>query len=152
MMGLGIWLLSSHAFAQETITDLDRFKLFFMCSPVSLDVALQLDDTEFDLTQDRVATAIRSRLRAARIYNAEYVEPWLDVHVHVIGNAFSLDFVLSRWLLDPVVSQSEGPAVTWSVRATGTHANDPQYIVSALTEYTDRFIDDYLRVNEASCN
>ena len=40
---------------------------------------------------------------------------------------------------------------TWDTGATGTHGGDAAYIVSAVSEYLDRFLTQYLRVNEAAC-
>ena len=34
---------------------------------------------------------------------------------------------------------------------TGTNGGDPGYVLSLVSQYTDKFIDEYLRVNEDAC-
>ena len=51
---------------------------------------------------------------------------------------------------DPL-SQEVGFATTWSRGTTGTHANDAEYIISAVREHLDDFVVEYLRANLAEC-
>ena len=45
------------------------------------------------------------------------------------------------------VSQS----TTWRIGTYGTHGGDAGYILQALSEKLDKFILEYLRVNESAC-
>ena len=40
---------------------------------------------------------------------------------------------------------------TWNSGVTGTHGRDADYILQGLSELLDRFVLEYLRVNEAAC-
>ena len=42
-------------------------------------------------------------------------------------------------------------AATWHSASTGTHGRDADYILQGLSEGLDRFVLEYLRVNEAAC-
>ena len=42
-------------------------------------------------------------------------------------------------------------ASTWHSGAVGTHGDDASYILSAVSRYMDRFLVEYLRVNEEAC-
>ena len=91
-----------------------------------------------------------SRLRAARLYDAT-APTHLYVDINVLSNAFSrnLDY---RKLLYDAMSAERNYATTWSAGATGTHGGDAGFILQGLSEDLDRFILEYLRVNEAACD
>ena len=77
----------------------------------------------------------------------------LFVHVNVVGGAFSCDVQFLKRLYDPILGLSgkPGTAVTWHVVVTGTHGGDAGYILQSLSETLDRFLMEYLRVNEEAC-
>ena len=43
-------------------------------------------------------------------------------------------------------------ATTWHIGAAGTHSGDARFILQGLSEALDRFILEYLRVNEDACD
>ncbi len=45
----------------------------------------------------------------------------------------------------------ENTATTWGVGSTGTHSRNPNFILSSVSQHTDKFIDEYLRVNADAC-
>ena len=144
----GLFLLAaplSHA-----QTDTDRFELWNGCGTVRLAVRNLSDDAgEIGLTRDAVTTAARSRLRGARIYDGE-ADPYLSVSVHVAGSAFSMDIRFNKPVTDD--SGRRGFAATWSIESTGTHGvGGADRILSWIAQDTDRFIDEYLRVNADAC-
>ena len=56
----------------EEVSDLDRFQLWNDCRAMNLVVeGLNQDAAEIGLTREAIETAVRSRLRAARLYNAD---------------------------------------------------------------------------------
>ena len=138
--------------AQSEVDQLfGRFKLYTACAPLYLVIEnLPPDAGEIGLTKSAITTTIRSRLRAARIYTNELESPDLYVNVNVVGRAYGIDVRLNRWLTDPVHGTS-GRAITWSSGSTGTHGGDSGYILQSIGVHMDRFIDQYLEINEPAC-
>ena len=136
---------------QDARNELDRFELFNNCEPMRLVVEeLYDDETEIGLTEERLRFVAESRLRAARLYTADRGGPFLYVKVNVVGPAFSASLEYRKRLLDSASGVS-GMATTWDTGATGTHGQDAAYIVTALSGFLDRFLTEYLRVNEKAC-
>ena len=148
--------------AVTNVEEFWRFTYWTGCSPLRLFVAMDSEDAvRMGLTEEAVATAVRSRLRAARLYtdtnNSEV--PGLVVHVSVFssqrrtGGAFSIDVALYKPLYDPLTSLSM-PArtndITTSARI-GLHAGNAAFILSEIAQAMDEFLDAYLRVNEPAC-
>lgn len=74
----------------------DTFMLFTDCAKLDLLVTVQDDDNDIpELTELSVERAVRSRLRAAQLYD-EYSFTYLSVGVMIIGRAFSIDVELRR--------------------------------------------------------
>lgn len=127
----------------------ERFRLFTECSPVGLDVVVQVDSNgRINLTKDAVTRAVRSRLRAARIYSDTIDRVWLLVRVQVVSQAFGIDFAFRRVMF---IESEYGSATTWNAGGLGTHGNDSGAIINGVSRYTDTFIDEYLRVNAETC-
>ena len=135
-----------------------RFQLFNNCESMTLAMDLQVEnyadadaDTEsvIGLTADRIRTLAESRLRVARLYDAD-AATWLYVNVNVQGRGFSLSLEYKKSVYD-AVSGETNYATTWRVGGAGTHSGDAGFILQGLSEYLDGFILDYLRVNEAAC-
>ena len=134
----------------EEVTDLDRFQLWNDCAPVDLVVAgLNKDAADIGLTRQAIETAVRSRLRAARLFDANKVE-YLYVRVTVVGRAFSMVTQFKKRLYDSA-STIVGTSPTWEIGSTGTRGQNSGYILSLVSQDTDEFIDEYLRVNEEAC-
>jgi len=132
-------------------TRYDRFRLYTACSPVELLVTVEgeTDDVR-GLTEQSIEIAVRSRLRSARIYTDDGLGMYIHAHIIVAGLAFSASVDLRKELSDPFSGEWMF-ATTWGSSSTGTHGRDAQYLRGVLSEHVDRFIDDYLRVNEAAC-
>ena len=132
----------------------DRFQLWNACQPMDLVIeSLDDDDVKMGLTHEAITTAVRSRLRAARLYRSES-RTYLYVNVNVLSGetrvrAFSVSVEFKKWLLDPQLDGQGGLVSTWDTTAVGW--GDVAYILSAVSQYADRFIDEYLRVNEPAC-
>ena len=135
---------------RSTYTGIDCFKLWSACQPMQLvveDVGRGAED--IGLTRERIQTISESRLRAARLYGSEE-DRLLYVQVGVVGQAFSIHVGYRKWLLDESLGHG-GMAQTWTSLSTGTHGRDAGYILQGVSEHTDRFIVEYLRVNEPDC-
>lgn len=129
---------------------LDRFQLFNECRPMALLVeGLSEDAAGIELTKERIRTIAEGRLRAARLYTAETQWPYLYVNINVVGPAFSFAVHYMKNLYDPL-SDATLAVSTWRRGQTGTHGGNAGYILQGLSEHLDRFVLEYLRVNEAT--
>ena len=134
----------------EDVTRSDRFKLWNNCRAMDLAVeGLPQDAADIALTRGAIETAVRSRLRAARLYDAD-VAAFLYVNVNVLGRAFSIRVEYNKPLFDPASDQFFS-ATTWNSGSTGTHGGNGSYILSSVSRHMDKFIDEYLRVNADAC-
>ena len=144
-------VLAAPSGAAEKVSQADRFRLWNDCRSMGLLVVdLPKSATEIGLTKDAVTVAVRSRLRAARLYRADDGVPFLPVTVTVFGSAFDVSVAYIKWVKDRASGISSG-AITWTRGSTGTHGRDASYILSSVSQKVDKFIDEYLRVNEAAC-
>ena len=139
------------ALGREQSIRLQRFKLFNNCMPINLVAEDLSDDAKaIGLTTVRLHMAVESRLRSARLYQEAFSVSYLYANITVVGRAFSIALEFNKELYDPR-TDTGFPATTWKSRGGGMHGNDGRYVVSLLSEYVNRFLVDYLRVNEAAC-
>lgn len=90
----------------EEVTRLDRFQLWNNCQPMQLVVeSLHQDAADIGLTGEAIATAVRSRLRGARLYD-DTAPQYLYVNVNVVGQAFALNLAYNKMVPDYVPSSS----------------------------------------------
>ncbi|MYH34746.1 MAG: hypothetical protein F4013_05250 [Gammaproteobacteria bacterium] len=137
---------------EEAEASFDRFKLWNGCASTRLIVESLSDDAdEIGLEHEDVVVAVRSRLRAARIYNTDESGPYLYVQVNVVSRSFSINVMYSKVVID-VATELPGSAMTWTTGVTGSHGGDSGYVLSVVYREIDRFIDEYLRVNAEACS
>ena len=140
------------AAAQAQPEKTDRFDLFTGCKSLAVLVeGMEAAEADIGLTEQMLHVAAESRLRAARLY-AEKNDPYgptLYVNALVIGPAYSVSVSLQKVVRDQ--SGSVGEATTWDSAGAGTHGRDPLSILSHVSEYLDRFMAAYLRVNQEAC-
>ncbi len=140
-----------------------RFTYWTGCSPLRLGVVISEDAVTAGLTEESVATAVRSRLRSAWLYTDtnDLEVPMLMVHVSVVnsrrrpGGAFSIEMALYKHLYDPLTGLSI-PARTNDMVGglygkTGMYSGNAAFILSVIAQAMDGFLDAYLRVNEPAC-
>ena len=153
-----------------------ELQLWANCYPVNLYISLDADAKK--ILGDTVRTLIRSRLRAARLFNDgdPLLEPRLIVSVLVIpekasvsssarpphARAFVITFSLYKFVVDGIWptgkwdpeqrldNNFKGLAITWEDGKIGSWG-DRAFILSGVSELTDQFIDEYLRVNADAC-
>lgn len=139
--------------ASEKVTELDRFRLWNECRPFSLVIErLSQSATKMGLSNNSIAAATRSRLRAARLYTPDQTSPeWLYVNINVVGKAHNISLQFKKTVKD-LSSGRSNYATTWGTGITGTHGmSGADYIMSGLSEGMDRFIDNFLRINASAC-
>lgn len=118
---------------------------------------------EIALTRERVRTMAASRLRAARLYMdglswrrdddrtlASVWSGWLEVDIATYDQAFHITGAYNKLLRDPVTDLTRW-ASTWIVGGVGTHGGNAGFVMQTLSEHLDRFLLEYLRMNEDSC-
>lgn len=147
----------------EELAETERFMYWTECSPLGLFVFADPgneDVVRMGLTEEDIATAVRSRLRAARLYagmnNREV--PQLMIAVRVVnskirtGGAVSINVGLFKHLYDPLSSFSSlAQTNPLFDSAIGLHAGKPAFVLSQIGQMMDGFLDTYLRVNEPAC-
>lgn len=72
------------------------------------------------------------------------------VEVITTGAAFGFDIEYVKPVLDRITNLPLF-AITWDFGVAGTHGADSNYILQGIARHTDRFIDEYLRVNSEAC-
>ena len=146
---LAIFAAPAGGAAAQEVSAFDRFRLFNECSTMDLVVeGLPADAAEIDLTEAAIQAAVESRLRSARLYDAD-ASPYLYVNVNVVGRAFNLTLAYKKLLYDQVTDETNF-ATTWDIRGAGT--GDAAFILSSLAGLMDSFLVEYLRVNESACD
>ena len=135
----------------------DRFALWNGCKPIRLfDYIVWNDELEGTRNSSRreAVTLVRSRLRAARIYEPDkdaITNSYLKLSVvHSRNGAFYLSINFNKWLYDSA-SDYWFWATTWS-RTTGGTSAVFEHIRLELDKFTDQFVDEFLRVNEEVCS
>ena len=148
---LAIFASPAGGAAAQDVSGFDRFRLFNECRPMDLIVeSLHADAAEIGLTEESIQAAVESRLRSARLYDAD-AGPFLSVDVDIAGPGHSISLRYLKLLYDPVSEESR-LAPTWESGSFGTHGGDAAYILSILAGQMDRFLVEYLRVNESACD
>ena len=133
----------------------ERFFLWNECRPIRLFVRHLVWNGTLEDTASKyndVTMLIRSRLRAARMYEPDKSKstPYLGmVLVHYKNTAYVLELEFAKWLYDPI-SDVTFAATTWSELDGGATTNW-ESIRSTVSRSTDKFIDEYLRVNADAC-
>ena len=141
---------SSSSFGFELGRKTGTFRTFFECKPFDLIVEkLPSGAKEIGLTTQAAQAAMESRLRSARLYNGSERE-YLYVRVNVVGAAFSVALHFNKWTIDPTTTE-QSAATTWRHGFLGTHGDNSGYVLSAVAEAMDKFLVEYLRVNEEAC-
>ena len=134
--------------------ELDRFALFADCAPMRLIVErLDADATDIGLTENVIRNAAESRLRSARLYDAQGQQVlYIVVRVHgYLGYLATVTLHYNKVLHDALTGGREY-APTWIDGSIGVYLGDTGSVVSELGLLLDRFLVEYLRVNEAACS
>ena len=129
----------------------EYFQLFTNCAPLNVMIGVEVSkDSMLKLDQSALQAAVESRLRAARIYGNAAIVPALIIGIDVVGRAFVTHVILKKDVTDTTTGIRD-MATTWRDGVVGTHGDNAQIVVSSLSGAIDRFLVEYLRVNEAAC-
>ena len=149
---LAVTLITSTAVGETSTVEErhDRFQLFANCEPMGFLVEeLNEDAAKIGLGEESIQAAGESRLRSARLYNADALQ-YLYIQVTVTGQAFNTAMQYKKIVHDPL-SGEIGSATAWYANSTGTHAGNSGFILSSVSRHLDEFLVEFLRVNEEAC-
>ena len=107
-------------------------------------------DKLLSLTRDSIENAVESRLRSARLYN-KAARQYLLVNITMMKpSTYGVNLRLKRWL--PDLGYGRGGVVTvWTTGSIGAHGGRGQYLLGVVSKHLDKFLAEYLRVNEEAC-
>ena len=88
-------------------------------------------------------------MRSARLYNT-VGDQYLYINVNVVDRAFNVDLSYNKSFYDPL-SGFRFPATTWNANSTGIAGSGSGFILSLISQHLDKFLVEYLRVNEEAC-
>ena len=136
--------------ASEKAGDLEKWRLWNDCRPVSIRVEPLLEDAKgAGLTEENLRATVESRLRRAGVYGEE-ADAHAYVRVSVVGEAFSVRVLFRPRVYRPGLGSAF--VATWGEPATGLHGHDIGHVLEQVVERADRFADNYLRVNAEACD
>lgn len=151
LIGLLIFAWYPLAWAQE---ETERFQFFADCQPMGVSV-LVINVTNGERLEEQevaVQAALESRLRSARLYRegarnqlAFGVSRFYDNGVNGIGFS-TISMTYSKYLHDPATGQL-GNGITASYLFYSQNSSS----YDRISQATDQFIANYLRVNESAC-
>ena len=145
-------LSNTHAFpVEETSEEIKRFQLFNNCQPICLTVHTLPDYVvKLGLTLGTIQNAAESRLRSASLHDNRPLNSCLDIRVAVVEQIVIATVEFRKRILDRFTDYS-GLALTWRTGVFVRHENRPELIMSHITRLMDKFLVEFLRVNDEAC-
>ena len=113
---------------------------------------LSADARRIGLTKDRIQTRVELRLRSAGLTpgkDSSKNETYLYVRVKLGGSAYSAAVEYKRQVVFITGNRRyRYLATTWESASIGTHARSRVYIMNALDQQLDKFLNEYLKANQ----
>ena len=113
-----------------------------------------VDSNNFGLTRDAVKTHAELRVRSVGLKPVDAAgssEHYLYVQIHVAGLAFNINMDFKRsaqWTMADG-QKADGFAAVWRQgNITGTHGQNAKYVLDALDQLLDHFLNAYLKANQ----
>lgn len=125
---------------------------------MAYDIVLNLTETDLDITENSIRTVVVDRLRIARLFSPKDTSirksGILHIDVSTAGRAFAVGVSYTKPLYDPASGETSH-AISWRDGTIGMHGGSIEdaavYIRSVVSEKVDKFLVEYLRVNEKAC-
>lgn len=145
--------------APQTKDDVDRFYLFGECRPMSVMAYFgQSGPVGFVLSRDVIQAIAERRLRTERLHvdvthphgPVKSWPPALVVDLQMLGRSFHISVAYSKPVSD-YLSGLNFMAATWQHGFIGQHTGNPEFVMRAVDQMLDKFVAEYLRVNDAAC-
>ena len=149
----------SHAEALEAglISEADArelFQLWNKCRPIGFELKLY-GGKSLGLTRDTIKTLVRDRLKAARLYTENYEPPEKRLEMLVrVGGPANPAFSYLMLFIKRMKDEETGlhlDATGWLKDAFGAHQGERAVVLFHISQALDKFIDEYLRVNDTEC-
>ena len=157
--------LAEEAVDTGLISSEEAFELWNDCQPIAFSVHLQgkNEASKIGLTKEAIETAVRSRLRSARIFKDDpdrrrsislppKVNGFLQVSVTLTAVSLDMSMGFEKVMTDEASRYVGWTPTGWWRGLLGEHVDDGYYFLSGIAPVIDEFIDDYLRVNESACS
>ena len=150
VMALGAAPASAQNLTQEQ--EVALFQLFTRCEPVFPTVAVERSSEylEEELTDSVLEEVVFTGLRSAGLLGETEKPPFLYVAVGVVHWAYVVRVELLKLVTDRETDIA-GATPTWRTYRYGIHSGDPAHVVSSVGTALQRFLEDYLLVNESVC-
>ena len=148
-------VLTDDEFKSLIIKDnIERFKLFTECEKMGLAVVLTSVASKasngIELSEEAIRKVAKNRLRIARLYTTSRYWNRVTVGVTIVGAAVAVIVSFNKLLLCPVTKEV-WEATTWTTGHVGAHGGDADYVISHVSKNLDKFLVEYLRVNNKAC-
>ena len=88
-------------------------------------------------------------IRSVRLYD-EDVGNFLILNIDVAASTFSMNLTVHKWFYDAATDMRLYTG-TWRTGWSGTHGHNSMLIMSKLSEMLDKFLTEYLCMNESAC-
>ena len=131
------------------------------CRPVAFKAHLQGQDAakKIGLTGKAIETAVRSRLRGARLFldapdlraRPTKAAGYLRIGVHLSDGFVSWRVHFEKRSEDLATGLVGFSPTGWQEAAFGGYVSDGNGILYGIATALDEFVDDYLRVNQSAC-
>ena len=146
--------------AEKRGSERDRFQLWNNCEGMGLQIYVRHYAKPSGVhppDEKTVETAVRSRLRSARLYLGENYSTSLFVSVRTAGYAVALHLRFYKFVNENKQYYPNrrvypgGWAITYFTLWVGQYGSNGADIMNGVARLMDQFIDEYLRVNAAAC-
>ena len=128
---------------------LEAYEWWADCAPIGLSINLeQSENSPAIISESTVRNAVESRLRAARLMDVRSLT-YLSIDIRTVGNGFSIVGQLNKPMFD-LASEFSFNASAFAYIITGVYS-ESDYLLNALAELMDDFLNNYLRINEPAC-
>jgi hypothetical protein len=113
---------------------------------------MNVSKNDLGLSRERVESRSQLKLRAAKISPQEWnsSSPVLTVEVDVVGGAFKVEVEFYRPVVWDLPGNKTGSSLVpvWHDGTFGTHGRDLNYVLNALDEIMEKFLNAYLKANQ----
>ena len=115
---------------------------------MELEVSVNSEAKKIGVTEESIRIIAESRLRSARLYTTDGASR-LGVYVEGTGACFTTGVVFKKLVLD-FETDKPNLAPMWQSGAT-IQSKNKNIVLNVLSQLVDRFLVEYLRVNETAC-
>ncbi len=153
-LNFGILILCIIALSSSRVQGQDELKISGYDTLKVIVEYLPTDLEEIGLSTERVQNKVELMAQSVglKLRNPEdYSDKHLYVRINGISRAFSVDIYFNREVAffagDDFNSLITRYASTWNNGTIGTHGGDASYVMDAVEQYVEEFLNAYLKAN-----